>query len=80
MSRHDGMRFSTFDKDLDVSPYHCAESYKGAWWYSSCHNANLNGRYLGGPHDSYADGIEWFDWHGYYYSLKFTEMKIRPVT
>ena len=81
MAVHDGMRFSTFDADNDVSAtHHCAESFKGGWWYNSCHDANLNGLYLAGPHYSYADGMEWLSWHGHYYSLKFTEMKIRPVT
>jgi len=76
---HGGQMFSTFDKDNDAHPDNCAESYKGGWWYNGCHWSNLNGLYHGGPHDSYADGINWRSWHEYYYSLKFTEMKIRPI-
>jgi len=72
-----GMQFSTKDQDNDLSAGHCAVSYKGGWWYNSCHRANLNGRYHGGPHDSSADGINWYTFRGYHYSLKRAEMKIR---
>ena len=70
---HNRRPFAT--KDADV--HSCAQTYKGAWWYGSCHNANLNGLYLGGEHKSYADGINWKFWKGNYYSLKFVEMKFR---
>jgi len=73
-----GMKFSTPDQDNDVWSGSCAVKFKGAWWYESCHNSNLNGRYLRGIHTSYADGVEWNHWKGQYYSLRFTEMKIRP--
>ena len=76
MAPHNGMRFSTFDCDHDTTSGNCAAIYKGAWWYYSCHDANLNGVYLGGHHNSSADGIEWYSWHGYHYSLKSSEMKI----
>ena len=77
MTRHNGMRFSTFDSDHDTyTSGNCATLYKGAWWYSDCHDLNLNGVYLVGHHDSYADGIEWRSWHGYQYSLKSSKMMI----
>lgn len=75
LSRHNRMKFSTFDRDNDpISSYHCARTYKGAWWYAACHDSNLNGHYYTGQHSSYADGIEWSVWHGYYYSLKTSTM------
>ena len=70
--------FSTRDQDNDLSERSCAVTYKGAWWYDDCHRANLNGAYLRGNHSSYADGVEWLGFTGHYYSLRFTEMKIRP--
>ncbi|XP_023238811.1 techylectin-5A-like [Centruroides sculpturatus] len=74
---HNNMKFSTKDRDNDIAGGNCAETYKGAWWYSSCHSSNLNGLYLNGPHKSYADGVIWKEWKGYHYSIPDVEMKIR---
>ena len=75
---HQGRKFTTKDRDNDLwSNNNCAIRYHGAWWYHSCHRANLNGQYLSGTHSSYADGVEWVTWKGFYYSLRFTEMKLR---
>jgi ficolin len=72
------MKFTTKDQDNDeYSSSNCARSFHGAWWYKTCHESNLNGKYLGGIHTSVADGIEWRTWRGYYYSLKSTKMMIR---
>ena len=76
MAYHNGMRFSTFDCDHDMAAGNCASQRKGAWWYNACHEANLNGAYLAGHHALAVSGIEWSTWHGYYYSLKSSEMKI----
>ena len=74
---HNGYMFTTMDQDNDVWSGNCALAYKGGWWFRACHQSNLNGLYHGGPHSSYADGVNWQTWRGDYYSLKFTEMKLR---
>ncbi|KAM8933556.1 ficolin-1-like [Pelodytes ibericus] len=74
---HVNMAFST--KDKDSSPGKCVNTYKGGWWYNSCHNSNLNGLYLRGDHKSYGDGINWNSGKGYHYSYMYSEMKIRPA-
>ena len=76
-SHSNGSPFSTRDQDNDAYSGSCAQSFKGAWWYGNCHRSNLNGLYHGGSHSSLADGVNWFTWKGHYYSLKFTEMKLR---
>ena len=78
LSFHSGMQFSTKDQDNDIDGGSCAVTYKGAWWYKHCHHSNLNGEYLGGLHDTFADGINWEKFRGYHYSLKRSEMKLRP--
>ncbi|CAB4013219.1 Hypothetical predicted protein [Paramuricea clavata] len=46
LNYHNGMKFSTYDRDNDQDGRNCAMSFPGAWWYKSCHNSNLNGPYL----------------------------------
>ncbi len=74
MTRPNGNHFSTRDQDNDTWSKNCAQTFKGGWWYDSCHESSL---YLKGHHSSYADGVNWRYWKGYNYSLKFTEMKLR---
>ncbi|KXJ08511.1 ficolin-2 [Exaiptasia diaphana] len=73
-----GMPFSTKDRDNDKSSSSCAAFYEAGWWFKDCHNSNLNGLYLRGIHSQFAKGIVWKEWKGYYYSLKRSEMKIKP--
>jgi hypothetical protein len=77
LSAQNGYQFTTKDVDQDTHPDNCAVLFKGAWWYTTCHSSNLNGAYLNGPHESYADGVEWYAWTQHYESLTKTEMKIR---
>uniref|UniRef100_A0A452GFP7 Fibrinogen C-terminal domain-containing protein n=1 Tax=Gopherus agassizii TaxID=38772 RepID=A0A452GFP7_9SAUR len=79
LTDHNGMMFTTQDRDNDFSITNCAITFKGAWWYKHCHRSNLNGLYLSGAHESYADGMNWVSGKGYKYSYGLSEMKIRAV-
>eukprot|EP00057_Strongylocentrotus_purpuratus_P035133 XP_797824.2 PREDICTED: ficolin-2-like [Strongylocentrotus purpuratus] len=79
MSYHADNPFSTLDRDHDGSGGNCADKYKGGWWYNICHRANLNGQYLNGLTGTYAKGVVWVEWRDNTYSLKKTEMKLRPT-
>ncbi|KAM4663158.1 ficolin-1-B-like [Discoglossus pictus] len=79
LTYHNGRPFTTKDQDNDEHPSNCAELFTGAWWYGACHNSNLNGHYLRGPHKTYANGVNWESGKGQYYSYKVSEMKFRSV-
>ncbi|XP_075181080.1 ficolin-1-B-like [Anomaloglossus baeobatrachus] len=72
--------FSTKDKNKDkrTGSTSCAEYYKGAWWFNSCYRSHLNGEYLKDK-QSETKGVVWMEFRGNSYSLKFSEMKFRPV-
>jgi len=70
LSSQEGVKFSTKDQDNDKWGGNCATNYQGAWWYNACTGSNLNGIY----------GTEGTTSFGEYYSLKLTEMKIRPYS
>ena len=71
---HNGMKFSTFDRDQDAMPDNCAAEDKGGWWYNSCYRSNLNGQYL--PGTSGTTVIMWADWRDNY-ALNATSMRLR---
>ncbi|KFB45831.1 AGAP012000-PA-like protein [Anopheles sinensis] len=74
---HVGMPFSTGDKD---NGKRCAREHRGGWWFRSggdCINCNLNGKYYQQSTVQKMQGLNWYHWHGDYYSLKSTKMMIR---
>ncbi|XP_076106123.1 ryncolin-2-like [Mytilus galloprovincialis] len=73
LKHHNNRPFSTKDKDSTAD---CVDKYKGAWWYGTCHHANLNGLYLGNKKDD--KGMSWNHWKGSQ-SMKTTTMMIRRV-
>ena len=80
---HNGYSFTTKDQDNDVrNSSNCAVECNGAWWYWDCFDSNLNGLYRNGTYaaSGFYDGVVWATWKGYDYSVKITEMKIRPLT
>uniref|UniRef100_A0A8D0GXS5 Fibrinogen C-terminal domain-containing protein n=1 Tax=Sphenodon punctatus TaxID=8508 RepID=A0A8D0GXS5_SPHPU len=79
LSFHKDMAFTTKDRDNDWQDENCAIKYRGAWWYRTCHESNLNGQYWMGKQSIFATGINWLTGRGWDYSYKFTEMKIRPA-
>ena len=76
ISRHNNIAFST--KDNDSRGENCAATWTGAWWYNNCYHSNLNGRYLGNTNGDYT-GIVW-QLNFKSISLKFSEMKMRPLS
>ncbi|XP_017778485.1 PREDICTED: angiopoietin-2 [Nicrophorus vespilloides] len=70
--------FSTYNRDNDRSSLNCASMLKGGWWWKSC-GRGLNGLYLNDPQDLTArQGIVWFRWRGWDYTLKKASMMIKP--
>ena len=63
---HDGMAFSTIDRDNDRHRGRNCASYSAGWWYNACECAALNGPY---NRDN--------RWHGFNASHKTIEMKLR---
>ena len=78
---NNGFRFSTPDNDNDNWPsFNCAEfQYMAGWWYLNCGSSFLNNPYHNTSSASSGQGIVWHTWHGTSYSLKYVEMKLRPV-
>ena len=65
LTYHNGMSFSTKDRDNDKNSGNCAVSERGAWWYNNCAYSDLSANY----------GDSHYYW---YYSLKGSEMKLKP--
>ena len=79
MTYHSGAMFSTFDEDHDEHGGNCASSHKGAWWYKSCHTANLNGEYLAAGSNK-PNRISWNNAKPggvRYYTFKVVETKLK---
>ncbi|XP_068076990.1 microfibril-associated glycoprotein 4 isoform X2 [Danio rerio] len=82
LSYHNGMKFSTYDRDQDTNEDNCARMRLGAFWYKGCNYANPNGVYLWGE-DKSKNGIaiNWYTWKNDNETpMKFITMKIKPVS
>ncbi|XP_067872535.1 angiopoietin-related protein 4 [Heterodontus francisci] len=78
-----GLSFSTRDQDHDLKfNMSCAKHLTGGWWFTTCGQANLNGKYFASkPRQRHErkQGIFWKPWKGRNYPLKTTTMMIRPM-
>ncbi|CAL8329103.1 unnamed protein product [Merluccius merluccius] len=78
---HDPNRLSdnADDDDADDSAK-CIRHDKSGWWFSRCESGNLNGHYYQGPYAALADdGVVWYTWHGWWYSMKSVVMMVRAA-
>ena len=67
LTPHNGMAFTTKDRDNDEDSSNCAISGKGAWWHNNCWNSNLN--------SNYGDTTYIWNWN----PLLASEMKLKPA-
>ena len=74
---HNGMQFTTKDRDNDRYSGNCASSRyrQGGWWYSNCGLSNLNGAYRSGVVGQ--QGVIWRSFFNNWLSLRFARMKLR---
>ena len=75
---HNGMQFTTKDRDNDLAPSaNCAVYHEtNGWWFQNCFHANLNGPYICGAVQRNWVGVIWGNRA---HSLKYTEMKMRFI-
>ncbi|XP_059169813.1 techylectin-5B-like [Physella acuta] len=72
---HNGMNFSTKDKDNDQwQEGNCVSSHTGGWWFNNCLTANLNGVWAS---KEFGKGVHWENVTSLHESLEYTEMKLR---
>lgn len=81
-----GVPFSTADRDSDsAADVNCAQLLSGGWWFSSCGESNLNGRYPRRPSGQARPhlrrrGMFWTSSEGQNYSVRTSVLKIAPAT
>ena len=82
MWHHNGMMFSTYDRDNDRwSEGNCARDRYGGWWYKDCYFERPTGLYLSGGVCSWK-GFLWWITPGYYciyYSFKRMTFTLIPT-
>eukprot|EP00794_Sanderia_malayensis_P006833 gene6833-7601_t len=80
LSYHNKMEFSTKDRDNDRYSSHCAWLNQGAWWYNKCLNSNLNGLHPRKGGSASTTGLSWYHWMNKYFTIRFSEMKLRKLS
>ena len=85
LSAHNGMQFSTADRDNDINQSGaCATNHggQGGFWFHACFNVGANNPYASSSDEfqnSENNRIRWDAWHGTRYSLKTFQMMMRPT-
>ena len=79
-TKHNGMRFSTKDRDNDRHGESCSMMFQGGWWYNGCYDSHLNGLFTTGT-GSIGDRkyMSWRTLKGEFGTILFSEMKIRRI-
>uniref|UniRef100_A0A3Q3VL84 Fibrinogen C-terminal domain-containing protein n=1 Tax=Mola mola TaxID=94237 RepID=A0A3Q3VL84_MOLML len=76
-----GMRFSTKDRNNEHhQSSKCSRNYTGGWWFNSCGDTNLNGRYLwlrAKGRSIRRRGIHWKPGAAPSFYLKMTKLTVR---
>uniref|UniRef100_A0A3B3ZMT4 Fibrinogen-like protein 1 n=1 Tax=Periophthalmus magnuspinnatus TaxID=409849 RepID=A0A3B3ZMT4_9GOBI len=73
------VKFSTFDHPNVISDEdtECIGQSRAGWW---CGAGNLNGHYYSGPYQAQSDdGVIWYTWRGWWYSIKSVVMMVRAT-
>lgn len=76
---HNGMKFSTYDKDDDTNKDgNCSQLLGGygGWWYSNCYHVLPTGRYRSVGGNEYG-GVAWHPWRDVKHSIKAMTLLIR---
>ncbi|XP_059139804.1 angiopoietin-related protein 7-like [Physella acuta] len=71
---HNGMKFTTKDKDNDEAEKNCSHYRKGGWWYKACQNVNVNALWRS---EGEFTGVFWETVTPDHGSLDTIEIKIR---
>ncbi|KAM9857668.1 fibrinogen-like protein 1 [Aulostomus maculatus] len=78
-----GIKFRTYDqqnRDAEDDDVNCVRHSRSGWWFSKCDSGNLNGHYYKGPYQAMTDdGVVWYTWHGWWYSIKSVVMMVRAA-
>nr|XP_023018310.1 microfibril-associated glycoprotein 4-like isoform X1 [Leptinotarsa decemlineata] len=78
---HLGKKFTTKDYDQDEHPQNCAVLAKAAWWFGSCYESSLNGKFVNvvlSDAEQYS-GLHWRSFRKLPYCHARARMLIRPV-
>ena len=70
-----GMPWSTYNSDNDLSASNCATTHGAAFWFGDCTDANPLGTY---GDTNTGKGVNWNSLFGDSVSLDFIEFKFRP--